>query len=223
MNRKQFIGFAGNTALLLLASPKTVLSSRNKKGIDGRFVFLEAESFTDYGGWELDQQSMDIMGSPYLLAHGLGIPVKDAVTEITFPSAGAYRLWVRTKDWVAPWKAPGAPGKFQILINGIAVKETFGTKSADWHWHDGGIVRVTKKATIALHDLTGFEGRCEAILFCKDLQFMPVNEKDALYTFSQNNAKPSLSAFKWRQLRFRSSRWWTCRYLRSLIRCKKWL
>ena len=56
------------------------------------------------------------MGSPYLLAHGLGIPVNDATTQITFPSEGTYRVWVRTKDWVAPWNAPGAPGKFQLLI-----------------------------------------------------------------------------------------------------------
>ena len=32
------------------------------------------------------------------------------------------------------------------------------------------------EATIALHDLTGFEGRCDAILFCRDLDFQPPNE-----------------------------------------------
>jgi hypothetical protein len=31
----------------------------------GEFVFLEAEQFADLGGWDLDQQSMDQMGSPY--------------------------------------------------------------------------------------------------------------------------------------------------------------
>jgi len=50
---------------------------------------------------------MEQMGSSYLLAHGLGVPVKDAVTTAKFPAAGTYRFWVRTKDWVAPWKAPG--------------------------------------------------------------------------------------------------------------------
>jgi hypothetical protein len=73
---------------------------------------------------------MEQMGSPYLLAHGLGIPVQDATTEVEFPSAGNYRVWVRTKDWVAPWNAPGAPGKFQLKVNGKALDETFGTKSA---------------------------------------------------------------------------------------------
>ena len=45
----------------------------------GQNILLEAEQFTDLGGWDLDQQSMDQMGSPYLLAHGLGVPVHDAV------------------------------------------------------------------------------------------------------------------------------------------------
>ncbi len=36
-------------------------------------IFVEAESFSDPGGWVVDQQSIDIMGSSYLLAHGLGI------------------------------------------------------------------------------------------------------------------------------------------------------
>jgi hypothetical protein len=123
------------------------------------------------------------MGSPYLLAHGLGVPVEDAVTRVRFPSAGRYRVWVRTRDWVAPWNAPGAPGRFQLLIDGKPLEETFGTKSAEWHWHDGGTVEVPRQVTVALRDLTGFEGRCEAILFCKDVDFTPVHDVQALTKF----------------------------------------
>ena len=46
-------------------------------------LFLEAEAFEDLGGWVLDQQFMDLMGSPYLLAHGMGTPVADAVTSVS--------------------------------------------------------------------------------------------------------------------------------------------
>ena len=55
-------------------------------------LFIEAESFAEKGGWSVDQQFMDIMGSPYLIAHGMGVPVKDvsslaaiaaAITAIT--------------------------------------------------------------------------------------------------------------------------------------------
>ncbi|MBQ9128540.1 MAG: hypothetical protein IJY15_12380, partial [Thermoguttaceae bacterium] len=31
-------------------------------------LWVEAESFADRGGWALDSQAMDAMGSPYLLA-----------------------------------------------------------------------------------------------------------------------------------------------------------
>ena len=61
-------------------------------------VLLEAEAFEDHGGWVLDQQFMDLMGSPYLLAHGMGVPVEDAVTQVDFGAAGRRRVWVRTRD-----------------------------------------------------------------------------------------------------------------------------
>jgi hypothetical protein len=146
-------------------------------------VFLEAEQFADCGGWDLDQQSMDQMGSPYLLAHGLGVPVKDAVTTAKMPSPGKYRVWVRTRDWVAPWKAPGAPGRFQLVVDGKPLAETFGTNGADWHWQDGGTVELGREARVALHDLTGFEGRCDAVLFSKNTEFNPPNEGAALARF----------------------------------------
>ncbi len=183
MKRRQFINTVGKATLLLLAPTKILASCTAMDSISGKFVFVEAEQFTNQGGWELDQQSMDQMGSPYLLAHGLGVPVQDATTLLSFPEKGKYRLWVRTRDWVAPWKVPGAPGKFQVLLNDQPVKETFGTKGAEWHWHDGGVVEVSEKTKVALHDLTGFEGRCEAILFCKDLGFEPINDVNALTKF----------------------------------------
>jgi hypothetical protein len=146
-------------------------------------VLLEAELFAAVGGWVVDQQFMDQMGSSYLLAHGLGEPVRDAETTVQFPASGKYRVWVRTRDWVAPWKAPGAPGKFKVLINGKPLATTFGTEGAQWHWQDGGTVKVGREAKVALHDLTGFEGRCDAVLFCRDLSFKPPNEPTALATF----------------------------------------
>jgi len=151
--------------------------------VAGDYVLVEVESFDDTGGWVVDQQFMDIMGSPYLLAHGLGEPVPDATARVKFPSPGIYRVWVRTRDWVAPWKAPGAPGRFQVLIDGKPLATTFGTEGASWHWQDGGTVEVTNDATLALHDLTGFEGRCDAILFCRDTDLTPPHDGQELAAF----------------------------------------
>ncbi|MDK1030030.1 MAG: FAD-dependent oxidoreductase, partial [Anaerolineae bacterium] len=136
-------------------------------------VLVEAEGFDDKGGWVVDQQFMQVMGSPYLLAHGMGEPVADAVTTVTFPSTGTYKMWVRTKDWV-----PGAwtsPGRFQVLIDGTAVPTTFGTLTG-WTWQDGGTINVTNtQVQIKLHDLTGFDGRCDAIYFDTNTSAVPVD------------------------------------------------
>lgn len=143
-------------------------------------ILVETESFDDTGGWVIDQQFMDVMGSPYLLAHGLGVPVPDAKSTIAVPTPGRYRVWVRTRDWVAPWNAPGAPGKFEVVIDGRALPKTFGTEGAKWCWHDGGEVELSDSVAIQLHDLTGFEGRCDAILLSSDLQFIPPDSGEEL-------------------------------------------
>jgi hypothetical protein len=148
-----------------------------------RTVLVEAESFQDLGGWVVDQQFMDQTGSPFLLAHGLGRPVRDATTTVAFPARGTYRIWVRTRDWVAPWKASGAPGKFQLMIEGKPLKAAFGTEGAAWHWQPGGTVRIPgRQAKIALHDLTGFEGRCDALLFSLD-ELAPPNRDPEMAVF----------------------------------------
>jgi hypothetical protein len=147
-------------------------------------IFLEAESFKDKGGWVIDQQFMDEMGSPFILAHGLGNPVEDAVTDISLPSTGKYKVWVRTRDWVAPWDAPGAPGKFRIIINEQPLDTVFGTKGVNWHWQDGGTVQIDKPdCQIKIHDLTGFEGRVDAIFMTKDLSFMPFEDYQELLSW----------------------------------------
>lgn len=155
--------------------------------LSAQSIFIEAESFSKPGGWVIDQQSIDQMGSPYLLAHGFGVPVEDATTQIEIPEKGEYRVWVRTRDWVAPWDTPGSPGRFQLLIDTNPLKTTFGTKGAEWRWQDGGTTYLnSKKIEITLKDLTGFEGRCDAIIITKDLKFIPPNESDALAQFRRN-------------------------------------
>ena len=147
-------------------------------------VLIEVENFDDLGGWVVDQQSMDQMGSAYLLAHGLGTGVKDATTKVRFPETGTYRIWVRTRDWVAVWNAGGAPGKFLVLINNKPINTIFGTEGAQWHWQDGGQVEISEKEIqLGLHDLTGFEGRCDAIVFTKHLDFRPPNEGEPMADF----------------------------------------
>lgn len=126
-------------------------------------LLIEAESFETKGGWVVDPQFVEQMGSPYLLAHGLGIAVANASARISL-LPGKYFVWVRTKNW-----APGnweAPGRFRLLVDGRELDETLGTKSETWSWQYAGRTRIKgDSAVIVLKDLTGFEGRCDAIYF----------------------------------------------------------
>ena len=134
-------------------------------------VLVEAEGFADKGGWVVDQQFIQQMGSSYLLAHGMGKPVDDAVTTVAFPVAGKYRVWVRTKNWVpGAWEAPG---RFQLKVGSHLLPVEFGTKEG-WGWQGGGMVEVLNKPTpVRLVDLTGFEGRCDAIYFSTEPDAVP--------------------------------------------------
>ena len=143
-------------------------------------ILIETEAFSNQGGWKIDTQFIREMGSPYLLAHGLGTPVQDATTTIEVKEGGSYQLFARTKDWVARWAAKGKPGRFQILINGTPAKTTFGTKGAKWDWQGGGQITLNKgNNTLALRDLTGFNGRCDAI-YLTSFKEVPPNDSEIL-------------------------------------------
>lgn len=136
------------------------------RGLAQDRVLVEAESFREPGGWVIDQQSFPVIHSSYLMAHGMGRPVADAVTHVRFPSKGTYRVWVRTKDW-APF--PKGPGKFEVWIDGKSAGGTFGESGkVDWTWYDGGEVNIDRDSVeVRLKDLTGFNGRCDALLFTR--------------------------------------------------------
>ena len=143
-------------------------------------VLVETEGFKNKGGWFIDQQSMDEMGSPYLIAHGMGIPVEDAYTTVTFSTTGAYRMYVRTRNWTAVWSEKPA-GCFQVLIDGKPTGKEFGIKKREWDWIDGGTVEINKLQTmISLHDLTGFNGRCDAIYFTPEGSDTPPNTLEGI-------------------------------------------
>lgn len=85
-------------------------------------ILVEAESFANKGGWSVDQQFMEQMGSPYLIAHGMGCPVADADTEVAVEQAGKYDVYVRTYNWTAPWTSKSGPGKFTLTVGNTKLK-----------------------------------------------------------------------------------------------------
>ena len=192
--RRDFIKttIAGSSVLLL---SRNVFGSLKQsiKGTNDRInvtvvgkpcLWLEAEEFQYLGGWVIDQQSFTQMGSAYIMAHGMGVPVADATTVCEIPEKGLWHVWVRTRNWTAVWKRGAPAGRFQVIINGKTMPETLGTYGAAWAWQKAGTIKIKKGgATVALHDLTGFNGRCDAIFMTTDAGLIPTNEPKELDAF----------------------------------------
>ena len=140
---------------------------------------IEAESFDDLGGWKVDTQFIYSMGSPYLIAHGLGKPVAPAKTTVTLPAAGRWFVWVRTRNWApGPWEAPG---RFALAVNGQELPHVFGAEDGQWCWESGGAVEVdSATVSLSLIDLTGFDGRCDAIFLTQDENQLPDNSSEPM-------------------------------------------
>ena len=68
-----------------------------------------------------------------------------------------------------PGDAEPPGGTFHVKINGTVLPETLGTNGADWAWQKAGVISLEQgPATIVLHDLTGFNGRCDALYLTSD-------------------------------------------------------
>jgi hypothetical protein len=146
-------------------------------------LLVEAESFDIKGGWVVDPQFVEQMGSPYLNAHGLGEPVADAGSKVNLPAPGRYHVWARTMDW-----APGdweSPGRFRIILNDKPLKNVLGTEEG-WGWQYAGAISI-KDTTIFLNlqDMTGFEGRCDAVFLSTEKK-SPPDEKSQLAAWRKN-------------------------------------
>ncbi len=147
-----------NLTPLFIGLLSIVLSCTNNQGI-----LIEAESFQYKGGWVVDPQFVEQMGSPYLMAHGMGTPVPPASTLIEIPVEDEYHIWVRTMNWApGPWNPPGT---FTLQIDETTLPNPLGLNEV-WNWEYAGIHRMTQGShTLILNDLTGFNGRCDAIWF----------------------------------------------------------
>ncbi len=150
-----------------IIEPKFVpgLSSAAPKGRRTDSVLLCGSMFDSLGGWISDPQFMDQMGSSCLIAHGLGTPVSDAATSFRIEMEGDYNVFVRTRNWTAPWSDKPTPGIFSLSIDGTRLDCTFGTGSSQWHWQHGGIVRLGGgRHSLSVHDLAGFDARFDSVL-----------------------------------------------------------
>ena len=163
--------FRNSIRFMLLPALLLLLSSCHKD------IFVECESFDNKGGWVVDPQFVEQVGSPYLMAHGMGEPVDNASTTILFPSGGSYHVWARTTDWApGPWESPG---QFNIWLGEEKLPETMG-QNPWWGWNYAGKIKLDRgPALVQLEDLTGFNGRCDALYFSNRYR-TPTNQQEYL-------------------------------------------
>lgn len=125
--------------------------------------YIPAAAFSEHGGWVVETQSIETLGSSYLMAHGLGRPVADAFISVELES-GRYKFYALTRDWTAVWGRGRPAGRFLLTVDGDPLDATLGTNSSDWGWQFAGeIATAGGSLKLSLHDLTGFNGRCAGI------------------------------------------------------------
>ena len=141
------------------------------------YLWLEAESFADYGDWRLDTQFTHKMGSAYLIAPGVGKPIGPAKTTFAVPRAGTWHAWVRTKDWLPEF----SPGTFALTVNGRQSGPLGASKKGGWRWEKAGAFALSQgEVAVSLDDLSGAFARCDAILFTTDAAYVPPDDGEAL-------------------------------------------
>ena len=148
-------------------------------------IWVEAESFANKGGWSVDQQFVFEMGSPYLIAHGMGECVEDATTEVVFSKAATYYVYVRCYNWTSPWSDKMGAGRFALSVGDKQLSDNLGATGDKWEWQFAGSVEIASRGSqrVTLHDLTGFDGRCDAIYFTTRKDDVPPTDAESLAEF----------------------------------------
>lgn len=86
------------------------------------YHWVSPEDFDALGGWVVDTQFVDRLGSSYLLAAGVLEPVADARATVTIETAARYQVWARVRDWLPEYH----PGTFQVVVNDAALPKVLG-------------------------------------------------------------------------------------------------
>ncbi len=153
--------------------PKPILAKEAVRG----FLFVETEDFEDYGRWRLDTQFTHKMGSAYLIASGVGEPIGSASTHVDIPRTGKWRVWARTKDWLPEF----SPGTFTIGLDGKFGAKLGASRRDGWTWENAGDFELSQgRHILELKDISGYFGRCDAVILTEDMSYVPPHGMDEL-------------------------------------------
>jgi hypothetical protein len=87
--------------------------------------------------------------------------------KLNFLPQGTYNVFVRTFNWTSPWYSGEGPGQIQAPSQRLTCTgSTLGAEGSGWFWQNAGSVNIaSRKVKVGLRDLTGFNGRADAIYF----------------------------------------------------------
>jgi hypothetical protein len=118
------------------------------------------------------------------MAHGMGRPVSDASTAVDIPESGRWHIYVRTFNWTSPWTLQAGPGAFKVKVGSKTLKTVLGTSGDSWQWQYAGSLNLKAgQSSVSLCDLTGFNGRCDAIFMTNQDGLTPPEAEDELAAF----------------------------------------
>jgi hypothetical protein len=157
-------------------------------------LMVEAESFQFAGDWKINRDAQ-AMGREILLSGGGNA---DAMTVISVPQSGIYNVWVRSKDFN---EQPGTR-RYQVgLDDGLFPKELGAHGFDGWEWEKAGQRTITAgDHVLAIHDVTLFYGRCDAIILTTSTNDPNAQEMAALAKFRikpkiENNSTQNTAKF----------------------------
>ena len=141
-------------------------------------LWIDAVDFDGYGGFVIETQFVREMGQPYLMANGVGEAVEPAFVKFSVNEDGAYRFFVRTKNWYTEC----APDGLILEVDGKRSEHVLAKMNVSgWYFEIGTDFNLEKgEHTLKIYDTTGWFGRFSCVVITNDLDFVPSRELSVL-------------------------------------------
>ena len=135
------------------------------------YIWIDAPEFDSFGGFIKETQFVREMGQPYLMADGVGEPVKEATVKFKTKDSGYYRFFIRTKNWIYNYKPDG----LMLEVDGVMSEHVCSKMNVQgWYFEIGGDFKLQSgEHTLKVHNTDGWFGRFACVVITNDYDFTP--------------------------------------------------
>ncbi len=134
-------------------------------------ILVEGEAFQFKGKWVVEKSS-DCLGTAMLRVYQDAREggADDALTVLSIPEAGKYRVWIRSQDFSGSVR----PRTYTLSIDGKTLAPAGAHGVPGFYWEAAGEVELSSKnVLLRLADTGHYFGRCDAILLTSDTSVDP--------------------------------------------------